>query len=307
MRVRYLDLTKGFAIILMIYAHTMSTVNCVHIWIYSFHMPIFFMVCGILLYKKRHKLRTAEEIKSTIIRRLYTAGIPYFVFGICLGCFYSFLNIIAHESVLFGSKMFDLFTLQGIDSLWFLLIGVLCFVFVIAFSHNEMNWYGNLFFKVLLGICFIEIGMLIEKSLVIERMSYIWIPILVFLGEILAQKNGSVEMSAGNIGNPIIYFAGAMATSIAIMGIWKKFEKYRIRILDIIEEYGKNSIVLLCTNNILIESIRLFDYKITGNILLHLGMLGSVLFTIILLAIEWLIIKLAKGALAPLFGNITYK
>ena len=245
MRVRYLDLTKGFAIILMIYAHTMSTVNCVHIWIYSFHMPIFFMVCGILLYKKRHKLRTAEEIKSTIIRRLYTAGIPYFVFGICLGCFYSFLNIIAHESVLFGSKMFDLFTLQGIDSLWFLpvyvlgdviaivlfefefdkkvkvLIGVLCFVFVIAFSHNEMNWYGNLFFKVLLGICFIEIGMLIEKSLVIERMSYIWIPILVFLGEILAQKNGSVEMSAGNIGNPIIYFAGAMATSIAIMGIWK--------------------------------------------------------------------------------------
>lgn len=41
MRKRYLDLTKGFAIIAMILGHAMSEINAVHVWIYSFHMPFF--------------------------------------------------------------------------------------------------------------------------------------------------------------------------------------------------------------------------------------------------------------------------
>ena len=44
MRLRYIDFTKGLAIILMIFGHTMSKINCLHIWIYSFHMPIFFII-----------------------------------------------------------------------------------------------------------------------------------------------------------------------------------------------------------------------------------------------------------------------
>ena len=52
MRLRYIDLAKGCAIILMIFAHTMTKINCLHIWIYSFHMPMFFIICGILVCEK---------------------------------------------------------------------------------------------------------------------------------------------------------------------------------------------------------------------------------------------------------------
>lgn len=57
MRLRYIDLTKGLAIFLMLWGHTMTSVNSVHIWIYSFHMPIFFIICGILIRIKEEKIR----------------------------------------------------------------------------------------------------------------------------------------------------------------------------------------------------------------------------------------------------------
>lgn len=128
--------------------------------------------------------------------------------------------------------------------------------------------------------------------------------ILLIIGCYLAQMNGSVEMAASNIGNPAIYFPCATATSVAIMGLFKKAECKHIKVLDVIEVYGKNSIVLLCTNNLLIEIIRLFDYKITGNILISMGMAGCAIFTVILMAIEWKVIKLADGPLSLVFGRI---
>lgn len=80
--------------------------------------------------------------------------------------------------------------------------------------------------------------------------------------------------------------------------------KENILILKVLELYGKNSIVILCTNNLLIEIIRLLDFKIMGNALISMGMSGSILLFIVLMLIEYPIIQLANGILAPIFGNI---
>jgi len=164
-------------------------------------------------------------------------------------------------------------------------------------------WYLDIIYKILIGIFCIEIGMLISKFSVINKISIYLSLILIICGFLLAQINGDVEMSASNIGNPIIYFLCVLITSIAIMSLFKKIENYKILSLNVLETYGKNSIVLLCTNNLLIEMIRLFDYKYTGNALINLGMIGSVIFTLILMLVEWWIIKFVnKGLFAPLFG-----
>lgn len=49
-RLDYIDMAKGFAIALMVYGHAFSTYHNtpIMIWIYSFHMPIFFLTTGIL-------------------------------------------------------------------------------------------------------------------------------------------------------------------------------------------------------------------------------------------------------------------
>lgn len=334
MRLRYIDLTKGFAIVLMLLGHTMTMVNKVHIWIYSFHMPVFFIICGILIYMKESQNKSNYQIGSLVIRRLYTAGIPYFIFGFLLTGFYSILNILANEPLTFETRLFRLFTFQGIDSLWFLPIYVfadivmiclgrstkifvkgycrlavaaISFIIVCLLQSYMTIWYFDIFYKVLLGICFIEVGLIISRFQIVEKLP-LWISIVfLVVGYVFAQMNGEVEMSASNIGNAAIYFPCAIVTSIAVMSLMKKIENHKWKILKYLEEYGKNTIVLLVTNNLIIEIIRLLDYKFFGNFMIQLGMIGSIVFTIILLIIEWWIIRISRGPLAPVFGCIKKK
>lgn len=330
MRLHYVDYTKGLAIILMLFGHTMAKVNNVYTWIYSFHMPVFFIICGFLMFKKECQTEQAKAaIKGVVRRRLYTAGIPYYIFGIILAIFYTFLNIVANEPLSFGNKVFKLLTFQGIDSLWFLpvyvfadiimmnignwniaggkgrlAVAVLSFITVSLLGRYMIVWYFDIIYKILLGICFIEIGILISKFAIIDKIPIWGNCILMIIGYYLAQVNGPVEMAASNIGNPAIYFLCAAAISVAIISLFKNVEGKQIKILNVVEIYGRNSIVLLCTNNLLIEVIRLIDYKITGNILISLRMTGCIIFTVILMVIEWEIIKLANGIFAPVFGRI---
>lgn len=48
-RVTWIDLCKGFAIILVLLGHSYSTNNGLLIWLNSFHMPRFFMITGLLI------------------------------------------------------------------------------------------------------------------------------------------------------------------------------------------------------------------------------------------------------------------
>lgn len=139
--------------------------------------------------------------------------------------------------------------------------------------------------------------MIIEK---LGRIKYI----LLIIAAMLAQVNGSVEMIEGRIGNPVVYFLCATMTSVSVLALFKNAESNNSKLLLVLEKYGKNTIVLLVTNNLLIEMIRLIDYKITGNILIRLGIFGSILFTVGLLIIEWWFIKVANGPLGFLFGRM---
>ena len=325
MRVKYIDYTKGLAILLMLFGHTITQVNKIHKWIYSFHMPIFFIICGSLMYIN---IKRNSDIKNKIWRRIYAAGIPYYVFGIILVFFYTILDIMSGRQGIFWNRLFKLVTLQGVDSLWFLPIYVSSDIIFFILMNKKMKyikfmtginfllaiflekymitmWYFQILYKILLALCFIAIGFFISKYEIIKRLNIFSIVILLIIGWILAQINGSVEMAIGHIGNPIIYFFTAIVTSVSIMGILKKMEsKENILILKILELYGKNSIVILCTNNLLIEIIRLLDFKIMGNALISMGMSGSILLFIVLMLIEYPIIQLANGILAPIFGNI---
>ena len=116
-----------------------------------------------------------------------------------------------------------------------------------------------------------------------------------------------MEMGVAKIGNVAIYFSCAIITSIAITSLFNKFESRKWTVLKYLEEYGKNSIVLLVTNNLIIETIRLLDYKVFGNFLINLDIIGSIILTVFLVGIEWWIIKASKGLLAPIFGHVRKK
>lgn len=128
--------------------------------------------------------------------------------------------------------------------------------------------------------------------------------ILFVIGSLCSIYNGDVEMSVNHLGNPFIYYITATSLTISIIYFMQELEKKSIHIIDFLLVFGRNSIVLLVTNNLIIETVRLIDYKIYGNLLIKLGLSGSLVFTLIILIIEWNLIKLANGPLGVLFGKI---
>lgn len=83
-RLKYLDYAKGLAMIFVIFGHVVLTKsNEFRIWIYSFHMPLFFIISGCLLYNKYKK---TDEMKIDIKKQFKNIMIPYLTF--------SFMNVI---------------------------------------------------------------------------------------------------------------------------------------------------------------------------------------------------------------------
>lgn len=73
-RLSYLDILRGIGIILVVFAHIYINNHVVYDWIYSFHMPLFFLAAG-MVYKEK-------AIWIDLKRRIQTIVLPYFCFGI---------------------------------------------------------------------------------------------------------------------------------------------------------------------------------------------------------------------------------
>lgn len=328
MRKSYLDDSKGLAIILMVFGHTMVSHNFVHQWIFSFHMPMFFIVGGILIGSKEEN-KNWNSKSNSIKRRILTAGIPYLIFGLLLCVFYSVLNILGNEPVTFSALFWKLITLKGINALWFLpayvlgsiamiltsstgwfkqfLFALICCAIVCIQELTGWPLLGEVVFKATLGICFFEVGVLIAHFNLFERLPIPMILLLFIAGLLMFPINGSVEMAPNQLGNPFVYMICASATSISLIGAFYRYSSIIDRLLPHLRVFGQYSMAVLCTQNILIESIRLLDYKLTGNFLVESGMTGSIIFTIALLFIELQIIRLAQGKFGWIFGYLPRK
>lgn len=68
----WIDVCRGIGIILVVFAHTSSPFNN---FIYGFHMPLFFMISGILLDRHRADLPFIAQVKKYIKRYI----IPYII------------------------------------------------------------------------------------------------------------------------------------------------------------------------------------------------------------------------------------
>ena len=80
-RIAWLDQLKGFGIILMVYGHNFPALEE---YIYSFHMPLFFIVAGMFHPKK---------MNITIIKkRVQQILIPYFLWSFMLFGFWLFIG-----------------------------------------------------------------------------------------------------------------------------------------------------------------------------------------------------------------------
>lgn len=105
--------------------------------------------------------------------------------------------------------------------------------------------------------------------------------LLIAAGAILSYFNGFAAIGSYQFGFVPAFYISAILTLQGSIGLCS-----RARHLQALPFFGRNSIVVLCTNNVIIEILRQLDSKLGGNFFLSHGMLGNFLFAALLAAIE---------------------
>lgn len=72
-----IDIARGLACLLVVVGHVPTTPSLLHTWIYSFHMPLFFIISGIVL--------NADDSFSVFLKkRVKSLLVPYFSLNLCV-------------------------------------------------------------------------------------------------------------------------------------------------------------------------------------------------------------------------------
>ena len=292
-RLDFLDYAKGIGILLVVLAHIYcfnSDINrgIVTTWIYSFHMPLFFIISGMLLRYKNTKLK-----KISIFKIAYGILLPYILFSI--------ITIIVKELLYgFSIKLLvwdSLYTITGLglDVLWFLpalFIGETFFLVLNRYIKNEyvklglitVIFIGATFItrensvvlivlaRSIIALGFIAVGYYLYKLIANKEIRIIYLIGLLIVQVISAKINGFVDLNNLVFNNRLLYLINSIIGSIIIINLCKKIKR-----ANILSYFGKNSIVVMGMHMNLIaiyislEKFNLFSY--TTGIILLIGLL----------------------------------
>lgn len=178
-RLDYLDMVKGIGIILVVLAHSTFCNESVLTVITSFHMPLFFIVSGILLHYTKEEEKPFSRI---ILNKARTMLIPYITFSVvCLSINYYY--VWKHPEI-FGMDLIEKSFLQigslyGISVLWFLpalFLGELIFLLI----RKHFSKVLTAIICLLLGVASIYLYPIINQEFVVKQDS-----LTLFLGYVM--------------------------------------------------------------------------------------------------------------------------
>lgn len=112
---------KGIDIILVVVGHHLLEFERLTLWIYSFHIPLFFIITGYLLEFKKVKY---DNIKPVIINKAKSLIYPYVTFSlinlIWYITFYYILPIGGQPAETLQIVLLKTLTTFGYHAMWFL-------------------------------------------------------------------------------------------------------------------------------------------------------------------------------------------
>lgn len=292
-RLQFIDVAKGIAILLMIVGHSgISNKELIH-FMFSFHMPLFFIVTGYFTTKSPFK----EILKKGWLQLLR----PY-VFTICLviiffACLQVLGNLMLHKPYClqtFKDLSMGLLTGEGVGPLWFLAalfwakffleiilrfekyapaLAVLCSTIAYLLLVNEISfpWY------VLHGMeatIFLYVGTLLRKSRI---FSYPMPLINVLVVSVVVYLSASTATMAFEKSFPLLMLNVVTATVISVVVIenCQILEQYKDKcfitkyVFAVLNYVGKNTLIILCFHAVDMY-VNFWKYLHIGNFYLFL-------------------------------------
>ena len=311
-RLDYLDLAKGIGILLVTIGHVYGyDANIFENWMFSFHMPLFFIVSGCLI-----KLKNENISKNTIIKRFKSLMIPY----ICFSAIFLIENMFLYNFniPIIKSYIIQVVFLGGIQALWFLpclfvaeilflLLNqikikglkitslILCFIISYYISTVNYNYTMKFSSRVLIATGFIWIGYQLFEFINNKEIPMLNIAIILIINIILFKINGRVDIYNIVFNNLIIFILNATITSYGLIMMSKKIN------CNFIKYCGINSLIIMCTHQPLLNIINKFTGKTEYGYLI-----GFILFVFIML-IEIPIIEIINNYLPFMLGKFKKK
>jgi len=274
-RIDWIDLAKGFGMLLVIFAHV-GQFSIISFFIVSFHMPFFFLISGYTFSNKKYPNFTAF-----VKKRIKTLIIPYLCFSL-LGylfllykcnffseCPYSlvtpipgaFLAIRASHWTDSNPTLWFVACLFTTEVLFFLILNFFKknnIIILILFTFSLIGYaYTKYFIRPLpwsidaacIAILFYGTGFIVKENRILDKVNGIIFFLLLIVGITAALNNSQVDMFASLYGNYFLFVIAAFSNSIAFLWLSKFLNKSYV-----LQYIGKNSLIYLALH----QSIILF-------------------------------------------------
>ena len=139
-RIDWIDTAKLIGIFFMIIGHVMEEMNMstlLYYYIYSFHMPLFFILSGITFSNK-------NSLKKSIYKYFFQLVIPYIFFYCIDYVFWFFVSFLRHPEVFERSVYVGLIKpfvgiFVGYDSFYSINVGKSIWFFIVLFSCKTIS------------------------------------------------------------------------------------------------------------------------------------------------------------------------
>ncbi|MBQ3402989.1 MAG: acyltransferase family protein [Synergistaceae bacterium] len=308
-----LDSLRGFGYIVIVFAHVMLWVHrsgmnmgrglVIHDYIYSFHMPLFFMIAG---YSHGMKDRAVEGQK-------YSGWFRKFILDLYVPCLFFSLAYWSINYLVFSSlnpinfkpaTLSELYVIpiRGFNQYWFLCTLFFVKAVHLAFEFRASNELLHASFWLLLFVASGLFGVNVPSSVGIYGLWF-------HLGFVLKRHEvitsvvhpsftlGAVSFMAGAAFHFIPFFSGGSsfftrtsASLLSASGLFIMFYSLRVAV-KFLALCGTNCMVIYCLHNYVTSVFRLIC-KLTGlpSLLPHvvLFLVCFVLAVIVPLAVVWL-------------------
>lgn len=274
-REKFIDLLKGFGIFLVVWGHTMNPRS---IYIYSFHMPLFFFLSGYV-----HKDKLFREFFISRINRLY---IPYVIFSLVSWLYYLIRHIWFERYSMIENHITKLSSIitgtadnGGNNPIWYLPCIFLVSITFFGITHKvKKPWIVHLIilglslagyllhiFKIKLffyadvgftGIVFYYLGYLLKQRSYLrlinrfdKKLLYLGVLILGILHIITAYLNtyiasiSRVNMAGNLLGNYFLFYLAAFF-GIAVFFVIS----YKIQYIQVLNVIGMNTLIILAVH-----------------------------------------------------------
>lgn len=264
-RIQYIDIAKGIGILLVVIGHCINSLSFLGKWIWSFHMPLFFVISGLCFNPSKNTLFVPFFLKKT-----RTLLLPLVIFSILMVAIksvifpsefnfatlkmnfpdaaYWFIFVLFLSEILFFSidKITNNQYLKFILLFLCLIIGKLLNIYHIYFPYNLCSIFACTFFYGIGNIFRTTIHSILNNINTNGKSIIVSIILLLIPAVSVYYLNNTIDLRSNTIPFPILYHV--LIAFIGITGIFllsKVLSRIDSLIKTITLYLGRNTLIIL--------------------------------------------------------------